>query len=183
MLLIQFIFFCVAICRKPTNMFRSVMMFWAYTTFIFTWILIYHMANTTTSIFVRQVMCDAPENFSEAMYLKRAEWMAGKRCYQFDKSFFPLEPEEGVYDWNTPSKYDAYAAALGQHVPRDPLAHQFNVGVVAAHFGEAMCILIQIAFLWLEVQHPEDGTFSDTTTMYGRNDNNEAVVIRQPSKV
>ena len=92
MLLVQFFMFCVAICKKPTNMFRSVMMFWAYTTFIFTWILIYHMANTTTSIFVRQVMCNGPENFSEAMYLKRAEWMAGKRCYQFDKSFFPLEP-------------------------------------------------------------------------------------------
>merc|ERR1712072_3486 len=116
------------------------------------------MANTTTSIFVRQVMCNGPENFSEAMYLKRAEWMAGKRCYQFDKSFFPEEPAEGVHDWNTPSKWDAYATALGQHVHTDPLAQQFQIGVVAAHFGEAMCLLIQLAFLYIvtnEDHNPE----------------------------
>ena len=94
-----------------------------------------------------------------------------------------------MHDWNTPSKWDAYATALGQHVHTDPLAQQFQIGVVAAHFGEAMCLLIQLAFLYIVTNEDHNPEFQQNDehqmTTYGRNSAGGAqqIVTRQPSKV
>jgi hypothetical protein len=180
MLLVQFFMFCVAICKKPAGKWRSVMIFWAYTTFIFTWFLIYHMNNNTTQQFVQNVICTDPKTLSGAVYLRNAQMVAGKTCYSYDMGLFPDEPADGVYNWEVPAKWNTNAAALGQHVPRDPLAHQFQVGVVACHFGEAFSIVIQLAFLWFCLDDGEGGAFDNHE--YGGG-NAQGLVTRQPSKV
>jgi len=153
-LIFQFIMFVAAIAKPPSGKMKTVYVWLAHVNLIMLLFFCMWMAEYTTTLFTKNVICWDPETLSEAYYLKKTYEGVGKYCYMYDKDLFSGGNPQQFYNM------------LGQRRPTDPLRHEFQVGVVSAYIGAAFGILAMLGFLVMALKDDSDsGQFADAPSM------------------
>jgi len=153
-LIFQFIMFVAAIANPPSGKMKTVYVWLAHVNLIMLLFFCMWMAEYTTTMFTKNVICWDPETLSEAYYLKKTYEGVGKYCYMYDKDLFSGDNTEQIFN------------LLGQRMPTDPLRHEFQVGVVSAYIGAAFGILAMLGFLIMALKDDSDsGQFADAPSM------------------
>merc|ERR1712096_61564 len=153
-LIFQFIMFVAAIAKPPAGKMKTVYVWLAHVNLIMLLFFCMWMAEYTTTLFTKNVICWTPETLSEAYYLKKTYEGVGKYCYMYDKDLFSGGNVDQIYN------------LLGQRMPTDPLRHEFQVGVVCAYIGAAFGILAMLGFLVMALKDDSDsGQFADAPSM------------------
>jgi len=153
-LIFQFIMFVAALANHPTGKMKTVYVWLAHVNLIMLLFFCMWMAEYTTTLFTKNVICWDPETLSEAYYLKKTYEGVGKYCYMYDKDLFSGDNTDQIY------------SLLGQRMPTDPLRHEFQVGVVSAYIGAAFGILAMLGYLVIALKDDSDsGQFADQPSM------------------
>jgi len=153
-LIFQFIMFVAAIAKPPAGKMKTVYVWLAHVNLIMLLFFCMWMAQYTTTLFTKNVICWGPETLSEAYYLKKAYEGVGKYCYMYDNDVFSSSDSSKLND------------LLGQRMPTDPLRHEFQVGVVSAYIGSAFGIVAMLCFLIMALKDDSDsGQFADAPSM------------------
>jgi len=154
-LIFQFIMFVAAIANPPSGKMKTVYVWLAHVNLIMLLFFCMWMAEYTTTLFTKNVICWDPETLSEAYYLKKTYEGVGKYCYMYDKDLFSGDNTDQIYN------------LLGQRMPTDPLRHEFQVGVVSAYIGAAFGILAMLGFLIMALK--DDSTMGSLQTLQACN--------------